>query len=120
MLEKSDIKEGDTVWLAQLAFSRKTFRCVLNTPPTKCYVCKHTGVMTTSLYLIDYEDRFADPMTTNAIYIIGEYNNCFPELYSTEEEAVEEYNKRIMNEMDRLESMYEKAKKSLDKKLVKK
>ena len=119
MIEKKDLIDGSIVWVSELEFNNKTgkFGCLRNTHPTKGTVKKESA----GIRIVSFKN--SDKTLTyisDSIYSRYEQARRLNSLYKTEEEAIDEYNRQIYLQFDKLESFYEEQKRKLEKRIIKK
>ena len=117
MINPKDLKLGDEVWVAGIIFGKTHQKCSLNMRPTKGYVTKIEPNAyyknRCSIYITDVETSNTRPKT---LYVIDSYGqDKEPFVFRTGEEAIEEYNRQVNNELVYLQSLIDKHKKKLIK-----
>ena len=118
MINPKDLKLGDEVWVAGIIFGRTHQKCSLNMRPTKGCVTK---IEPNAYYKNRYSIYITDEATSNntrpkTLYVIDSYGQDEePFVFRTGEEAIEEYNRQVNNELDYLQSLIDKHKKKLIK-----
>ena len=119
MINPKELKIGDEVWLAGISFGKAHSRCSMNTRPTKGYVSKMERDTWHPGYYITISDKpGADIIDQRILYVVDSYAYTSEEdkyLFKTKEEAIEEYNKQVNEELDLLQSLIDKHKKKLIK-----
>ena len=129
------IVDGTCFWISTIKFSAHSFRVILSISPIFVKVSRielepygYGGTaMKKKFDLTDIKTgkcigRFfvGELYTDNSIYIHGSDGGATPVSVSdTKEEAVEYYNGRIQDQLDKLTSFYETKQKYLTKKFVK-
>lgn len=116
MINPKELKLGDEVWVGGIIFGKSHARCSLNMRPTRGFVTKiepnpyYKGC--SSIYITDG----AANTKAKTIYVIDSYYYNKEEdlfVFRTREEAVEEYNRQVNEELDFLQSLMDKHKKKL-------
>lgn len=126
-ISKADFEEKDKsfkCWVWFLEFSRNTSRCTLKIIPTEATIkiCTKEYSAKSYITIIAYNPKNGSRLcnigsTTTIKGDIVEINNSH--LCETREEAIELYNAAILNEIDRLTSLYEGRINYLNKKFIK-
>ena len=112
MIELEDLKIGDIVWIGRLEFGKK-HTCIRST----CCQVKIREMTNSAIIL---ENHSID----NKVWISDEviykhlYGNTMPmTLYATEEDLKDDWNSCVLNEIDALNSYYQKHLKAIKKKI---
>ena len=119
-MKLEDIDVTRTYWYTSLSFSNQSFRVVGGTRPTEVSLSVDTeGETNTKLTL-----RRVDGSYFRSFYLSSYSINNDLDLYGifeTENEAIEHWNKQVLNQIDKLQNYYEtKSKYLINKKINKK
>ena len=121
-MNPKELKVGDTVWVMEIIFSSCSARCSRNLKPTEGIVTKvESNKWNTGSYEVDIAyktDVVSGKENPRLLYRTGywEWNNeNSSSLYKTREEAVVEYNRKVNNKIDKLQSDIDSVKKKFIK-----
>lgn len=116
MINPKELKLGDEVWIAGIVFGKTHKKCCLNMRPTRGFVTK----IQPDQYYKDRSSIYITEGSSNikpkTIYVIDSYyytRGEEPFVFRTREEAIEEYNRQVNDELDYLQSLIDKHKKKL-------
>lgn len=115
MLKTKNLKVGDTVWVADIVFGKSHKSLRYHTVPTEGVVkdiLERSYEGGSNIYV--FNKKTGKHLHTSFKYEINDsrdYEDCC--LFKTRDEAVEEYNRVIYNEIDLLQSLIDYNKKRL-------
>lgn len=118
MIQIKDLVHLKEYWYCDLDYSRASFRVVRKDKPIK--VIYYAEEKSSSRYELEGVFKTAD---SKIVYRINKYSvsddDIIYKIYLTEEDCIEGYNAVTLNQLDKLQELYERKKSYLNKNLLK-
>lgn len=113
MIELKDLKIGDIVWFGCLEFGKR-HTCI----KSACCQVKIKEITDSAIILENYSIDNKVWIGNDAVIYKHLYGNTMPmTLYATEEDLKDDWNSCVLNEIDALNSYYQKHFKAIKKKI---
>lgn len=109
MIERKDLKVGDTAWYGRLEFGKK-FSCI------RSLFCQ-VKIVNINEFYISFEWVDKGRLSRESIPIVSYGDDMSNSLYESEKDLKEDWNSIVLNEIDHITSFYQKHLKLIKKKI---